>query len=250
MARAQNRTRGLTALERLRSDLKPNAVDWATDLAKAAAELVPGIGPLFAFAIDLRPATQLKRVVTYLECLHDFVVRTKGDLAALQGNFEERPEAASIFYIGILAAAAATSEHRIKRLAAVASVGLTADETTAMNTARMLKVLAEIDDGEFVVLTVVEEERRIFLRYDSDHLWKEDEAASVATTGQTVDAPELPATLLDWSVADLSLALNHLAGLGLIEGEASRASNTKKVVFRSFVATPAGRHLVQLCQSG
>lgn len=121
--------------------IETNAADWAPDVLKTVLQMVPVVGPLAAFAIEQRPATQIKRVVKYLGLLGGAVSECRADLDALRIGWEERPEAANLFEQGIGAAARATSVERLERLAAIVADGLGANEVAAMNAARRLRVL-------------------------------------------------------------------------------------------------------------
>jgi len=227
----------------------PNAADWGPEVFKAALSLIPGVGSLAAFAIDQLPARRMNRVVSYLKLLDGEVRHLKAELDALQVQWEQRPEASALFEAGLMAASEATSEVRLRRLAKVVAAGLTADEVTAMNEARRVRLLNGMDDGEFALLVILERERRITLRYDRGYKWIDDDTITFRGTGERAPPPDLPSELAKWSLADLSTALNHLAGLGVIEADNAQHSGETGTV-RSYVATPAGQELVDIVLSG
>ncbi|MBI1198538.1 MAG: hypothetical protein GC203_11805 [Phenylobacterium sp.] len=207
--------------------------------------MIPVVGSLAGFAIDQLPARRMNRVVTYLHLLHERVAAMAADLNTLRQQWDQRPEASGLFEAGISAAAEATSDPRMERLASVVASGLTANEVTAMNAARRIRLLREMDDGEFALLVIVERERRITLRYADDYGWLDDNTVTFISAGGEQPPPALPAELADWSTSDLSTALNHLAGLGVIEANLAQHSKEHGAI-RSYVATPAGQELVRI----
>ncbi len=232
-------------LDQARKLIEASAADWGPDIFKAAVSAVPLLGGAAAFLIEQRPHTQLKRVVAYLRLLHDEVVRLGVDGPQLEVQLKELPEAANLFERGMVAATSCTTVARIVRLAAVVANGLGEDEVASANAARLLRVLDEVDDAEFLVLSVVERERFVALWYGSDYAWKDDGKITLVAEGGR-DRPPLPAELSSWRLPDLSIALNHLAGLGLIEANMAQHSEKDGAV-RSYVATPAGAELLRIC---
>lgn len=235
------------ALQDARDLIERNAADWGPDIAKLAVALLGG-GPMVAlgvFAIEQLPKRRVDRVVEYLRFLHDEVGDQRAALKSLRLEFDQRPEASGLFEAGCIAAANAPTEARRERLAKVVASGLTADEVTAMNAGRRLRLVGDMDDGEFALLVVVERERRITLRYDDSFSWVEDGSITFRSTEGGEPPPALPGELADWSLADLSTALNHLAGLGLIEANTAQHSKERGAV-RSYAATPAGEALVRV----
>lgn len=237
----------LSTFDRARDLLDLTANDRASDVVKAFISAFPVLGPVTVFALEQRSGTQAKRIIRYLEILDEYVVQARVDLAKLREEWDRRPEAAELLSRGMAAAGSATSQERLRRLAAVVAHGLRSDEVAAMNEARRLRVLESVDDGEFAVLVVVERERRVTLRYDDGYQWVEDGTITFVSTGETADPPELPPELATWSIPDLSTALNRLAGLGLIEGNISQFNKATGAI-RSFVATPAGQELLRICR--
>jgi hypothetical protein len=243
-------------LQTTRALIETNAADIAPEVVKAAISMIPVIGPLASFAIDQRPARQISRVVTFLGHVHEVLVRQSADygrlraeLDQLQRQWHERPEASALLEAGMFASAEATSDARIERLAKVVAKGLTADEVTAMNAARRVRLLRSVDDGEFAILLVVVRERRITVPYGQNYGWVEDGTVSFLSTEGTKPPPALPVELRQWSVADLTTALNNLAGLGLIGADDARHAEETGAT-RSYVATPAADGLVKIVAPG
>lgn len=225
--------------------IDPNAADWGPEAFKAIASLLPVIGGLVGYAIDQLPARRLDRVVRFLHLLADQADGLQAEVDELRAQWEQRPEASALLEVGMAAAASTPTDSRLERLARVVATGLTAGEVEAMSAARRLRLLQEVDDGEFTLLCIVERERRITLRYEPDYGWIEDGTLTFLSTEGAKEPPALPSELVDWPLADLSTALNHLAGLGLIE--ANLAQHSKEYgAHRSYVATPAGASLVRI----
>jgi hypothetical protein len=235
----------IKARKEARELIDSNAADWAPDAFKAAASMLPVVGGLVGYAIDQLPARQLARVVRYLHLLSDQCNGMQAEIDELRLHWDHRPEAAGLFEAGMTAAIHTPTDSRLKRLARVVASGLTAGEVEAMSAARRIRLIQEIDDGEFTLLCVVERERRINLRYAADHGWVEDGTLTFLSTEGAKEPPALPKELTDWHLADLSTALNHLAGLGLIEANLAQHSK-EHGAHRSYVATPAGAALLQI----
>lgn len=225
--------------------LESNAADWGPEVFKAVVSGLPIVGSLAGFALDQLPARRIDRVITYLRIFARHVEGLEGELRDLQRDWQDRPEASGLFDAGLRAAAEATSEARLERLAKVVISGLTGNEVIAMNAARRLRLLRDIDDGEFAVLAIVERDRRITLRYDPNYTWVDDDTISFLSAEGAGQSATLPTELVGWPLPDLSTALNHLAGLGLIEANTAQHSQQTGAV-RSYAATPAGQELVRI----
>lgn len=235
----------LISRQQARELVDPNAADWAPEAFKAASSLLPVVGGLVAYAIDRLPARRLDRVARFLHLLADQVDGMQAEIGELRAQWEQRPEASGLLEAGLAAAAGTPTNSRLERLARVVAAGLTTGEIEAMSAARRIRLIQEVDDGEFTVLCVVERERRITLRYEADYAWIEDSTLTFLSDEGVHEPPPLPSELADWSLGDLSTALNHLAGLGLIE--ANIAQHSKEYgEHRSYVATPAGAALVRI----
>jgi hypothetical protein len=235
------------ALSSARVLMDTSAADVAPEFAKALVQMIPGIGSLAAFAIDQRPATQLKRVVDYLRLLDELVEGMREAIDTLQGEWALRPEAANLFEMGMASASRAITHDRRRRLALVVAEGLRRDEAAALSAARRLRVLDQIDDGEFAVLVVLVRERRVTVEYGGDFDWKEDGSVTFLSTEGHAKPPPLPTELTGWPIDDLSLALNRLSGHGLAEANDSR-TEAGAGARRSYAVTPAGVRLVESCR--
>jgi hypothetical protein len=132
------------------NNLTANNTDYGVAFAKSVVGVVPVAGPFFSELVGLIPGQRADRVVAYVRALGVRVHQLEElvDLAKL----DKARERVRLFELGGQAAQGATSDERIDRIVHIVAEGLSADEKTALDQARVLRLLSSIDDYKLALL--------------------------------------------------------------------------------------------------
>jgi hypothetical protein len=130
--------------------LHSNATDHSVAIAKSVFGAVPIAGPFFCELIGIIPGQRNDRLADYARSLDERLSNVEQLTADARDGLA--PERVRLFEEGGLAAQRSTSAERIERIARIVAEGLLSDEKKAMDQARVLRLLASIDDYELALL--------------------------------------------------------------------------------------------------
>jgi len=125
--------------------------DRLVALGKGAIGAIPYAGSILAEIVtQFIPVQRMERLEEYCRRLEERLSRLEA------GDLNERmkdPERIDLFEEGAIQSARASSAERRAYIARIVAEGLTGDQQAAIDARRILKLLAEVDDDQIVILT-------------------------------------------------------------------------------------------------
>lgn len=125
--------------------------DTASALARGTLGAIPVVGSILGEVIGLLiPNQRIERVEAYLAILAERLRALDAD--ALRKRLED-PQTIDLFEEGVVQSLRAISDERKAYIAAIVANGISGQDKDRIEAKRLLKLLAEIDDDQLVILT-------------------------------------------------------------------------------------------------
>lgn len=182
--------------------------EWGRAIWKGALGGIPFAGSMIAEIVDqIIPEQRMTRLESYVRMLGERLSQLDREAVAERAIL---PEAIDVFEDGAVQAARALSTQRIEYIARLVAGGMTGEERDATQAKRLLKLLAEIDDEQIILLAN-------FLRKNlEDRAFQERHKDILRPAASLVDAPD---DVRHRALAIHELALQQLLSLGLIKNQ-------------------------------